>query len=83
MRYEASRALRKRHEALRCVTDRHDNKRHERHEGGIHDLAALAGAVYPLLSVKCYTIVILRVELGCSTTFIYTCDVGISSRLHV
>jgi len=39
MRYEASRALRKRHEALRCVTDRHDNKRHERHEGGIHDLA--------------------------------------------
>jgi len=42
MRYEASRALRKRHEALRCVTDRHDNKRHERHEGGIHDLADIA-----------------------------------------
>jgi len=39
MRYGASRALRKRHEALRCVTERHDIKRHERHEGGIHDLA--------------------------------------------
>ena len=42
MRYEASRALRKRHDALRCVTERHDNDRHERHEGGIHDLAALS-----------------------------------------
>ena len=35
MRYGASRESRKRHEALRCVTERHDIKRHERHEGGI------------------------------------------------
>jgi len=40
LRHEASRDTNKKaSKALRCVTERHDIKRHERHEGGIHDLA--------------------------------------------